>query len=303
VGGRAAAREAPLSRWALVALAALAAAALAGAIAWLLPLSSDAGAAPARPLALAPSFSPGAASFGDTVAARVVVTMDTRAVRPSSLKVVFGVAPLTQLGRVAERHATRGALSVATYELRAACLSEACVAASGRRNVAPPPVRAHVARRAGGDVTATAGWVPLTVSGRVAPGDLARARPPFRADATPPPPTYRVAPRTAAVALDVVAAFLAACAAGLAATAVVRARRPRDEVAEDELVRALQLARSARSRPEPDRRTAVGHLGRLLADRDEPLAVRADDLAWSRPAPSADALTELVEGVERERPA
>ena len=29
----------------------------------------------------------------------------------------------------------------------------------------------------------------------------------------------------------------------------------------------------------------------------------ADELAWSRPAPTPDSLTELVEGVEQERPA
>lgn len=284
-----------------VVLAAVASAAVVGVAALLLGPSASGAPAPVRPLGVRASFAPGAVEFGDTVTAQVVVTMDDHAVRESSLRVVYGVAPLTQLGRAVARHTTRGALSVATYELRAACLSDACIASSGRRSVAPSPVRADVTRRDGTHLSATAAWAPLVVSSRISPTDLTRAQPPFRADLTPPPPTYRTRPAVLAAALDGAALLLAACAAALVAAALLRTRRPRSEPARDELTRALALARAARNRPEPDRRTAAGYVARLLARRDERLAHTADELAWSRPAPSSDSLTELVEDVERER--
>ena len=66
------------------------------------------------------------------------------------------------------------------------------------------------------------------------------------------------------------------------------------------LDRALALAREAEQRPPPDRRRALGLLARLLGPRDPRLADAADDLAWSAPAPTSDALAELVTQVERE---
>ena len=65
------------------------------------------------------------------------------------------------------------------------------------------------------------------------------------------------------------------------------------------LDRALALAREAEQRPPPDRRRALGLLARLLGPRDPDLADAADELAWSAPAPTSDALGELVTQVER----
>jgi hypothetical protein len=283
----------------------LAAATVAVAAAALLPLRTGRPLpAPARPIAVQASFVPAAVEFGDPVTARVVVTVATSSVRTSTLHVTLGVAPLTQLKKIAERRVTRGGTTVVTYELRAACLSEACISPSGRRTVTPAAVAAEVAQRDGGRATATGAWAPLVVAGRVAPADVAAARLPFRADLTPPPVTYRVRPATLAALLDAAAGILAACGAGLAAATFLRARRrPEPERSADELARALQLAREARTRPERDRRTAAGYVGRLLGRRNEPLARTAGDLAWSRPTPTPDSLTELVEQVEQERPA
>jgi hypothetical protein len=289
------------SRLAIV-VAAAAAAALAVVAAVSFPLrAGDEPGAPAPPLAVRAAFTPAAVEFGDVVTGRTVVTLDPRAVRPSSLRVVQTLAPLTQLGRVVERRVSRGGLEVVTYEVRGACLADACLASSGRRDVAPAAVRADAERRGGGRVSATAAWEPLTVVGRVTPADLAAARPPFRGDTTPPPVSYRLAPRTLAALLGAAAAVLAACAAALAVSAVLRARRPRVEERTDEIARALLLARAARTRPERDRRTAAGYISRVLARRDARLAREADDLAWSRPSPTPDSLLELVEDVERER--
>jgi G:T/U-mismatch repair DNA glycosylase len=116
--------------------------------------------------------------------------------------------------------------------------------------------------------------------------------------------TVWVRPATLAALLDGAAGILAACGIGLAAAALLRARRrPQAERRADELARALQLARDARTRPERDRRTAAGYVARLLGRRHGDLARTAGDLAWSRPTPTPDSLTELVEQVEQERPA
>ena len=275
------------------------AAAVAAAV---LPFRSGAArAAPNRPLTVQAAFTPRVVEFGDTVTAQIVVTMDAHALQPSSLHVVYGVAPLTQLGAPIVRHVTRGGLSVATYQQHAACLSDSCIAASGSRTITPGAVRLDVARRAGAPMHATTAWAPLAVMGRVTAADLKPATPPFRADITPPAPSYRVRPSRLAALLDAAAALLAACGAGLAAAALLRSRRPSRTQHTDELTRALLLARAARTRPEPDRRAAIGYVARLLARREPGLAHAADDLAWSRPAPAPDSLTELVEDVERQR--
>jgi len=301
MGGRAAAEPHEVSTRTLVGIVAAAAAVLVVIAAALLPLRPGRSVATAsRPLAVRAAFVPAAVAFGDSVTARIVVTLDAHAVRPSSLRLVYAIAPLTQLGRVVQRRATRGGQTVVIHELRAACLVEICSAASGRRSVAAGTVRAGAARNRGGRVNATVAWSPLTVASRVSAADLTRASPPFRATVTPPTASYRMRPALLAALLDGAAAILAACGAGLAAAALLRARRPLRDEHPDELTRALLLARSARTRPEPDRRAAAGYLARLLARRDAPLARTADDLAWSRPSPTANSLTELVEDVERE---
>jgi hypothetical protein len=277
----------------------LLAAVFAGLPVW----AGAAAAATAHPLTVRAVFVPGVVEFGDAVTARIVVTLDRNSVRTSSLRVVYGVAPLTQLGRTRERDVNRGGTQIVTYELRAACLTDPCVAASARRSIAPAAVHAVVTRTTGAALHATAAWEPLTVSGRVTAADLSAASPPFRVDTTPPAPSYRLRPSLLGALLDGAGAILVACAVGLAAAALLRARRPSHPAQTDELTHALELARAARTRAEPDRRAALGHLARLLARRGTELAPAADDLAWSRPAPTPDSLTELVEDVERERPA
>ncbi len=291
-------------RVAVVAVA-LGAAVVAVAAAALLPHGTGGGLpAPGQPIAVQASLVPAAVEFGDPVTARVVVTLATRSVRTATLHVTVGVAPLTQLGKIAQRRVTRGGTTVVTYELPAACLSEACLAPSGRRLVTPPAVAAEITQRNGGHATATGAWAPLAVTGRVVPADVAASRLPFRGTVTPPPVSYRLKPATLAALLDAAAGLLAACGAGLAAAALLRARRrPQADRRADELARALQFAREARTRPERDRRTAAGYVGRILGRRHEPLARTAGDLAWSRPTPTPDSLTELVDQVEQERPA
>jgi len=228
------------------------------------------------------TFEPSAVGFGDTVTARVVVT------GADAPRAVFSVAPLTQLGPTRVRRAE----GVVVYETPAACLSEACVSPSGRARIAPEPVRAG---------EATAEWRPLTVTARVTDADVSAARLPFRADTTVPPATSRVDPSTLSALLVAAAIVLVAAGLALVVFAILRRRRTRELEREDELARALRLARAARGRPERDRRAAAGNVARVLGRRDDALARNADDLAWSRPSPTPDALTELVDDVEQER--
>ena len=125
-------------------------------------------------------------------------------------------------------------------------------------------------------------------------------QPALRRDATPPPVTYRVGPQGLARTLYVVAAALAAAGLLLAVWAATSVRGRRRVTAPlTGLERALALAREAEERPTPDRRRALGLLARLLGSRDPRLAGAADDLAWSAPAPTSDAVADLVTQVEQ----
>lgn len=290
-----------MTRRAVVAVSSVAAASIAVAVAFLWPTASRSRAPqPARPIVVRAAFEPAVVEFGDLVTARVTVTFDTRAVRPSTAHVVYGVAPLTQLGRAVLSDSTRGGVAVRTYETPAACLSDACL----KRVVNPGTVHVDVARRRGGDgrVSAETTWTPLSVAGRVTPADLAASTPPFRAPTALPATTYRVSPSTLAILLGAAAAVLAACGAALAVSAALCTRRAAPDERPGELARALLLLRAARERPEPDRRSTLGYVARLITQRSVPLASTADALAWSRPAPTPDSLTELAAELEREFP-
>jgi uncharacterized membrane protein YccC len=143
----------------------------------------------------------------------------------------------------------------------------------------------------------------LHVQGKVSKADLSRTRPPFRANATPPAVSYRLAPSTLAWLFDGVAVVLALGGATLAFYEVRRsARRRRGEPTVDAFERALRLVREAERRPPPDRRRALGLLARVLDARDRRLSRAADELAWAEPEPERAALASFVSDVEREVP-
>jgi hypothetical protein len=289
-----------MRRTSLVAAAALAGAAFAAAVWVLLPSGSTGSPSPpSQALTVRASFTPAAAGFADTLTARIEVIADRRTVRSDTVHVVYAVAPLTLLGPPVEHRVTRGDLTVVSTALRVACLSERCVAETGRAVPAFAPVHADATRRDGGRASASVAW-PLEIDGRVNAADVNAARPPFRFDASPPAVTYRIAPATLATLLDLVAVLFVGGGFALAASAVLRRRRRTAGAQPDALRDALALARAARSRPVPDRRSALGLVARLLAVRDRQLARSADDLAWSRPAPTPERLTDLLDDVERE---
>jgi hypothetical protein len=254
--------------------------------------------APARALTIHASFAPAAAGFGDTVTARIEVIVDRSVVRPETVRTVYALAPLTLLATPVEHRVTQGDTTIVSTVVKAACLTDPCVAGRGRTVPSVAPVRADATRRDGGRVSESAAWTRLEIDSRVGAADLAAARPPFRVEVAPPTPTYRIAPRTFALLLDLTAVLLVG--AGLALVAAALGRREKAGATPDALRRALALARAARARPVPDRRSALGLVARLIASRDRRLARSADDLAWSRPAPTPERLTDLLDDVERE---
>jgi hypothetical protein len=125
--------------------------------------------------------------------------------------------------------------------------------------------------------------------------------PRLRSDASPPPVTYSVSPGRLARVLQTVAVLLALAGVLLGAwSAAVTGRRRRRVAMLGELERALALVREAEHREPPDRRRALGLLARLLGSRNARLAGAADELAWSAPAPTPDALAQLAGRVDEE---
>jgi hypothetical protein len=225
--------------------------------------------------------------FADPLTASVTVT----APRGATVRVDPGLAPLTRLGRTQVTRIGR----TATYTVRASCLDDRCIARRGSKRITPQAAVVSV-----DGSTSTARWPAVVVEPRVAPADVQKLRPPLRSDASPPPVTYSTSPSRLATVLDVVAALLAVAGVLLAAaTAVWLLRRRHAPPPLAGLERALALAREAEDRPAADRRRALGLLSDVLGSRDERLADEAEELAWSAPAPTPVALSELVTEVEQ----
>jgi hypothetical protein len=279
----------------------------AGAVAVVLLLGrseSPPAIAATAPLVVRAQFEPRAVTFGDRVVARVVVLLDRTVVRPDTLKLTAGVAPLTQLTTPRTTRTTRGSLSAVTYEVPAVCVTDGCIASAGDLALRLPRVTATVATRRGGVAHEAVAWPVLHVHGRVNAADLAGTLPHFGGDSTPAAPSYRVAPSTLAALLDGLAVLLVLAGIAFAASEARRlARRRRGHAAAGgELERALRLAREAGSRPTPDRRRALGLLARLLGRRDARLAAEASELAWAKPQPELDAISGLVAEIEHDVP-
>ena len=112
--------------------------------------------------------------------------------------------------------------------------------------------------------------------------------------------SYRIAPGTLSLLLDIVAAVLAAAGIGYAAWQLIVVQGTRTPDTRNDIELALALVRDAKSRTPADRRRAVGLLARVLGHRDEPLAHAAGELAWSEPTPAPDELAALADQVDRE---
>jgi hypothetical protein len=269
-------------------------------LAVVLAAAVQAGDAAAALLSVKARFEAPVVQFGDVIRTHVVVQLDSGSVRAGTLRIVDDTGPLTPLGAAHTTRTTRAGVLVIDVQGAYMCLSGSCVARNGDAMPALPPVRATAVTKSGQTLRATTRWPPLQIRGRVSAADLARSNPPFRADTTPPPATYRIAPSTLSGLLDALAAVVALAAVLALAGGLRAARRTRTVPAAGELERALRLAREAESRPPADRRRALGLLARLLGPRDRGLSGTASELAWARPEPEGASLASLVSDVERE---
>lgn len=270
-------------------------------IAAVLAAGASAPCAAASPLVVRASFDTTSVQFGEPVRTHVAVIVDAAHVRASSVRIADDAVPLTPLSSAGMRETTSNGTVIVAITHVFSCISSECVGAKGDVILQLPPVTATAVTKGGRVVHATGAWPRLEVRGRVSATDLARPRPPFRADTSPPPPAYRMPPSTLAWLLDAAAALfaLAAGALGIPVT-VLLARRVRSTPAANELERAVRLAREAESRPPADRRRALGLLARLLRDRDRRLSGAASDLAWAQRDPERESVSVLVTDVERE---
>ncbi len=236
------------------------------------------------------SVTPTNASVGNRVTAQAVVTIDAKVVDPATVRVAFGVAPLAALGPV-----QRNGLQ---FRVTAACLDEGCVPDVKQRTVRLVPFRVTGRLRDGSQFTRTFRWPALVLAPQV-PASALRGSPKLRLETTAPPPDYAVAPRTLAAALDAAAVLLALALAGAIVLLRRRALRRRAVLARDPLDRALALVRESADRPPADRRRALNLLARVLdGRRAADLAAPVDELAWSRPQPSAEAAEDLADSIE-----
>ncbi|HVW89920.1 MAG TPA: hypothetical protein VHC01_10675 [Gaiellaceae bacterium] len=255
----------------------------------LLTPSGSRGVTPAQPIAVRTSLVPRAAFFGDPVAATVTVSLDSRRVRPDSVRLQAGFGPYVQLRPPTTTRTGLGRTLTITYAYALQCVSDGCLPDTpAGRTVRFPDATAVARRRDGGTIRATAVWKPLAVAPRV-PASALQGTPSFRRAAAPPPAPFGLP----AVAADILAAaagllMLAACALiGLELRAAF-ARRRAARRPPTPLELAVAYAREAAGRGPDDRRRALGLLGRTLRTRGRELASKVDDAAWSEDAPSPD---------------
>lgn len=254
---------------------------------------------PASPLSVRAFFDPPSVQFGDAIAAHIVVLADRRAVDTSRLGIVYDLSPLSRLGAPDVSRSTRGRLLTVSVTVHLVCLAEQCLSRDGPRRLRLAAVRGEAPRLGGGMTRTSTRWPLLELRGRVVAADLARSRLPLRSDTNLPPVTYRVAPATLSLLLEILAVVLLAAGLALAARqAIAHTRRRRTRDPRSDLDRALALVRDAQARSAQDRRLAVGLLARLLRSRDVALAHDAGELAWSEPQPAPEALGSLAERAE-----
>lgn len=247
------------------------------------------------------SFEPPAVQFGDPLTLHIAARFDNRVVLPGTFRLTSSVAPLTQLGPTRTKRTSRGHLAVVSVSIPTVCVVEACVKRPGQTRIHLPVVSGHVTGVDGRVRAVKATWPPLLIGSRIVSSDLSRAAPPLRADTSPAPPTFRIAPSRLALVLDVLSVLLAATGIWIASRqvlAIVRRRRAAAEV--DQLDAALRQVRQSESRPAPDKRRALGHLARILDRRGLDHADSTNDLAWSRPVPTTEGVSELAGRIESE---
>lgn len=266
------------------------------------------------------SLTPTTHFFGDIVTARVEVRIDRRQLDPARLRVEAAFKPYELVGEGQLDRRDLGQYTRLRYEYSLRCLTRGCIpervqieagapdtAPGERRTFRFPPAQIRYDDPSGQfpGLLRSVSWPPVTSVSRLNEAQF-EADFPFRATPeTLPAPSYSAAPALVAGGLLLAGLALLAWPASLGLRVWRRRRPPVVEEATPSLTpleRALLLVEWARERPDgDDRRRSL----EVLADELErigatTLSEQASELAWSRDAPSPEALAALLEHVRED---
>jgi hypothetical protein len=247
-------------------------------------------------------LSPSIALFGDTVRARVDVTLDRRQVDPDSVRVRADFSPWKRVAN-AERLRRDGKTTTylgTTFVLR--CLESSCASNQdvAVQEFAPARVTYTPAGGTGSSarLSVPVQWPQLVISARYSSSVAQAGGTPWRADLVSlPAVSYRIAPARLSALLLAGSALLAMVAGAIAYVVLPRRRPPPIPQVEEPpepvltpLERAFILLEvSTRVDGAADQRRALELVAGELAERsDARLARVARALAWSPPVPQVE---------------
>jgi hypothetical protein len=277
------------------------------------PIPSD----PAPAIEARADLSPRPATFGDTVTARVDITLDHRRIDADSVRIATDFAPWAPTAQP-ERARREGESTThirSTWTLR--CLTSACLPPGQplRTSLEPATVTYDtLGQQAASGQRLTAEWPVLAVHTRLEsdafepPAAGSGSSPfetPWRAEmVSMPPVSYRVDPETARIAVFGAAGAFALLGAALAYSGRPR-RRPKPVLVPEPppapvrtpVEQALAMLETAVAADgAADRRRALELVAAELAGRgSHDLARFARTLAWSRPVPAVERTSPLAE--------
>lgn len=239
-------------------------------------------------------LTPRIALFGDTITARIEVTLDRNRVDPDSVRISADFSPWVP---VEDPEQTRRDGETTTYlqtSFVLRCATDPCVPRTQTAQLEFDPARVTHSGSASIEVR----WPVLVVHSRIVSADFQRRdanATPWQADVMSlPAVSYRVSPRLLLALLYAGGGLLALGGILLAYTALPRrAPAPPPEPEEPPppaltpLEQALALLEDpARANGSADQRRALELVAEELDARDAQLAQRARTLAWSQEAPA-----------------
>ena len=266
------------------------------------------------------SLSPTTHFFGDIVTARVEVRIDRRQLDPAKLRVEADFKPYELVGEAELDRRDLGQYTRMRFEYSLRCLTLGCIpeqlqtqlgsqegARGERRTFRFPPAQVRYDDPSGEfpGLLRSVSWPPVTSVSRLNEAQ-SEAEFPFRASPEAlPPPSYSASPALVVGGLLLAGLALLAWPARLGLRAWRGRRAPVVQAAAPSLTplqRALLLVEWARERANgDDRRRSL----EVLADELErtgaaTLSGQASKLAWSRDAPSPEAVSALLQRVREE---
>lgn len=248
--------------------------------------------------------------FGDTLTARVDVTVDNRKIDPDSVRVRQEFSPWQLLGKPRRSRSDSGAATTVRTSYTLRCIIGPCVPP---RETAPiefnPPRLTY--RRLDGERAdpPELRWPVLVVHSNIVASDLERREAvsaPWKADMTTfPAASFAISPTLLRWLLIVAGVLLAAAGIALAYLAVPRKEpevepepEPEPEPDVSPLERALMLlVEEARANGAADQRRALELVAEEMEaeeDGDLKIARRARALAWSEETPTVDETSALA---------